>query len=53
MRAACAALALVLTLAGCSRTLRSCAAHIIVVGPVVVTLQCPPPGFPVIVEKEP
>lgn len=50
-------IALLLVLAcgavACSRTLRSCAAHIIVIGPTLVTLACPPPGFPAIpVESE-
>ena len=42
---ACVALALVLVLAGCGRTFRSCAAYMMIVGPTALSLVCPPPGF--------
>ena len=42
---ACAALALVLLIAGCGRSFRSCAAYIAILGPTTITLTCPPPGF--------
>ena len=45
MHPACAALALVLALAGCGRALRTCAAYIAILGPTTITLTCPPPGF--------
>ena len=42
---ACAALALLLVLTGCGRSLRSCAAYIAILGPTKLTITCPPPGF--------
>ena len=40
-----AALALVLLIAGCGRSFRSCAAYIAILGPTTLTITCPPPGF--------
>jgi hypothetical protein len=42
---ACAALALVVVLAGCGRTFRSCAAYMMIIGPTALSITCPPPGF--------
>ena len=43
---ACFALALVLLLiAGCGRTFRSCAAYMMIIGPTALSITCPPPGF--------
>ena len=42
---ACAALALLVMLAGCGRSFRSCAAYIAIIGPTTITLTCPPHGF--------
>jgi hypothetical protein len=38
-------LGITLLLGGCGRTLRSCAAYVIILGPTTMTLTCPPPGF--------
>jgi len=45
MMPACAVLALVLALTGCSRAFRSCAAYIAILGPTTLTITCPPHGF--------
>lgn len=37
--------AAMLVVPSCSHALRSCAAHVIVMGPVLVTMSCPPPGY--------
>ena len=40
-----AALLLPLAVTSCGRTLRSCGAYIVVLGPTALTITCPPPGF--------
>jgi hypothetical protein len=35
----------VLAVTSCGRALRSCAAYIAILGPSVLTMTCPPPGF--------
>lgn len=38
-------LVILLATCSCTRPLRSCAAYIVVLGPSVLALQCPPAGF--------